>query len=145
MQTHCPAPLLWQKETATFLWGLVPCPFFSTIVLFKNRSLFPTGFWNGVLERRTPMGSSHGAYSLRGICSKPGAPQGKWPSKEPHGCGSKTSWGKPRVLVCSIYLLVPCWSHFFEPQPHPPQVKECGYGANAKTRCRRRGNLACAE
>ena len=45
--------------------GLIPCPLFSTIVLFKNRALSPQGFgW--LIERRMP--GKHGEGTPRIVC-----------------------------------------------------------------------------
>ena len=36
-----PGPLSWQPFAFDTFWGLIPCPFFSSIVLFKHRRFAP--------------------------------------------------------------------------------------------------------
>ena len=89
---------LWfpNEKPATHLGWLIPFPFFSTVVLFESRSLFPRGFWRfpkDFLERmELEATSTKGTNSQK---KKPNPQRSNWVDASPlarfAGCGGRSA------------------------------------------------------
>ena len=59
-----------RDETTPLFWGLIPFPFFSTIVLFKNQIRFPSVSGWFPEKIRIPGKNGHGRYPWNFLCAR---------------------------------------------------------------------------